>query len=151
MQAASYITIYAEKAADARARHAIETDARNAAIYADRARHYEVLAQSARESAACDAQRDAAQVEAAQPVPVKVQAPVAKVEAAPAKVRCPHYKLIRKFYVVAKKAGLNCDNKKGMRAAFSAMLGRAIITRADMKAADWSRAIAEVEAAAIWW
>ncbi len=138
MQAASYITIYAEKAATAAAQAATTTDPRDADYLLREARKYENLSNGARESA----QRDAVQVEAAQPVPVKVEA---------TKVRCPHYKLIRTFYVVAKKAGWDTNNKKGMRAAFSALLGKAITSRGDLNAADWSRAISEVEAGLMWW
>lgn len=141
MQAASYISIYAEKAAQARARHAITTDPRDADYLLRQARKYENLSNGARESA----QRDAVKVEAAQPVPV------AKVEAKPAKVRCAFYKQIRAFYVVAKKAGLNCENKKGMRAALSAYLGKTVVSRADLEASDWSRAIDGIECRAIWW
>lgn len=140
MQAASYITIYAEKADAARARHAIETDARTLDYLAQQAKRYDVLAESARESA----QRDAVQVEAAQTVSVKV-------EAKPAKVRCPHYKAIRRFFAVAKSANLDTSNKKGMRAAFSAMLGKTVTTRADLQAADYGRAIQNIENGLMWW
>ncbi len=71
--------------------------------------------------------------------------------AKPVKVRCPHYKAIRRFFAVAKSAGLNCDNKKGMRAAFSAMLGKTVTTRADLRAADYGRAIQNIENGLMWW
>lgn len=146
MNAASYITIYAEKAASAAAKAAITTDARDKDFLLREVRKYENLSQGARESA----QRAAAQVVAAQPV----QAPKveAKKEAAkPAKVRCPHYKAIRRMFAVAQSAGLNCQNKKGMRAAFSALLGKPVVSRADLTAADYGRAVQSIEAGLMWW
>ncbi len=90
-------------------------------------------------------------LEAAQTKANAVQVKAAKVEAKPTKSRCPHYKAIRRFFAVAKSAGLNCDNKKGMRAAFSAMLGKTVTTRADLQAADYGRAIQNIENGLMWW
>jgi hypothetical protein len=82
---------------------------------------------------------------------VAATAPAATVEAKPVKSRCPHYKAIRRFFAVAKSAGLDCQNKKGMRAAFSAMLGKTVTTRADLQAAEYGRAIQNIENGLMWW
>jgi uncharacterized membrane protein len=132
MNAAHHATIYSQKAQECYIAYAETKDARDAAMYKDRARHYEVLAQNAKESA----QRDAVQVEAAQPV--AVEAP-AKVEAQPAKTRCPHRKLIARFFAIAREAGLDASKaaKPSMRHAMENAMKRCVDSRSEVTAAEW--------------
>ena len=128
MNAASYITIYADKAASAAARAAIETDARNKDFLLREARKYTNLSQGARESAAREA--------AAQPV--AVEAP--KVEAKPVPVKdIQRVKAMRRFFAIAKDAGL--DTSKGakprMRHAIENLLRRCFDSRAEITTEEW--------------
>ncbi len=67
---------------------------------------------------------------------VKVE-PV-KVEAAkPA--RCPHYKLIRRFFAIAREAGLDTSQtaKPQMRHALETAMGRCVNSRSEVSAGEW--------------
>jgi hypothetical protein len=137
MNATNYAAKYTAKAMDAYIAYAETKDARDSAMYAERARHYEVLAQSAKESA----QRDAVKVgEAAQQVPVAVEAPAAKVgEAQPAKTRCPHRKLIARFFAIAREHGMDTSKaaKPAMRHAMEAAMKRCVDSRSEVTANEW--------------
>lgn len=147
MQAAIYATIYTQKATAAYIAYAQTKDARDSAMYKDRARHYEVLAAGAKESAA----REVAQAEAAQPV--TVEAPAAKVEAKPAKVRCPHYKAIQRFFAIARDAGLDTSKaaKPAIRHAMESAMGRCVNSRSEVTGAEWATMGAQVKTGKLCW
>lgn len=132
MNAAHHAAKYTAQAMQCYIAYAETKDARDSAMYAERARHYEVLAQSAKESA----QRDAAR-EAAQPVAVvaaKVEAPKAET-----KPRCKHWKLIQRFFAIAREAGLDTskDAKPAMRHAMRHAMKRCVDSRSEVTAAEW--------------
>jgi hypothetical protein len=132
MNATNYAAKYTQQAMNAYIAYAETKDARDAAMYKDRARHYEVLAQSAKESA----QREAVQVEAAQQMPVAVEAPAAKVEAKP--LPCS-VKAIRRFFAIAKDCGMDTSKaaKPAMRHAIETALRRYINSRAEITMNEW--------------
>jgi hypothetical protein len=129
MNAAHHATIYSHKAQECYIAYAETKDARDAAMYKDRARHYEVLAQSAKESA----RRAAVKVEAVAPV-AKVEA--AKVEAKP---RCEHRKLIARFFAIARENGLDTSAaaKPAMRHAMESAMKRCVNSRSEVTATEW--------------
>lgn len=129
-----YAAKYTEQAMHCYIRYAETTDARDAAMYKERARHYEVLAEGARESA----QREAAQ-------------PVAKVKAQPAKARCPHYTAIKTFMAIAREHGLDTNAKDRCRGAVGVLLGRRIESRADLTGAEWAAMGAAIKAGKLCW
>lgn len=129
--ATDYAAKYTQKAMDAYIAYADTTDTRNAALYLDRARHYEVLAAAEKEKAAR---------------PVAVQAPAAKVEApkvsaveSPSKARCPHYKLIKRFMAIARENGLDTSTaaKPQMRHAMESAMKRCVNSRSEVRADEW--------------
>ena len=130
MNATNYAAKYTAAAMDAYIAYAAETDVRNAALYMERARHYEVLAAAEKERA----QREAAQ-------PVAVEAPQVKTVApsASAKPRCPHYKLIARFFAIAREAGLDTGKevKPQMRHAMETAMGRCVNSRSEVEAQEW--------------
>jgi hypothetical protein len=127
----NYAAKYTAAAMDAYVKYAETKDARDADYLLRRAHHYEVLAETARESA----QRDAVKVEAAQPVPVaKVEAP--KVEAQPAPC---NVKVIRRFFAIARENGLDTSQaaKPAMRHAMETAMKRCVNSRSEVSADEW--------------
>jgi uncharacterized protein YfiM (DUF2279 family) len=120
-----------------------EMEAHQRAQRESQAAHRVMFARNATEAAA-----DLRKLESAL---ATLNAPKVAAQVTPAKVRCPHYKAIRRMFAVAKSAGLDTSNKKGMRAAFSALLGHTVTTRADLTAADYGRAIQNIENGLMWW
>ena len=122
MNATNYAAKYTAKAMDAYIAYAAETDVRNAALYMDRARHYEVLAAAEKEKAA----------PVVQPVAVpKVEAP--KVE----DVR--RVKAIKRFFAIARENGLDTSKaaKARMRHAIENALRRCFDSRSDITTEEW--------------
>ena len=139
MNAASYVTIYTQKATEAYIKYAATTDARDADYLLRQVHRYEVLAEGARESA----QRDAEAVQ-----PVAVEAP--KVQPV-AKPRCPHYKAIKTFMAIARENGLDTSAKDRCRGAVGVLLGRRIETRADLEEHEWQAMGAAIKAGKLCW
>lgn len=69
----------------------------------------------------------------------------------PVKTRCAHYPLIRKFYAVAREAGLDTKADGKIRQAFSAYFGFTVWSRADMEATHWELAAAGVRCGELAW
>jgi len=63
-------------------------------------------------------------------------APVA--EEVPAKGPCCHVRVIRRFYAIAQKAGLDVKNSERMKGAFSMALGRRVDSRKQLTADNWA-------------
>ena len=124
----NYAAKYTAAAMDAYIKYAETKDARDAAIYKERARHYEVLAETERERA----QREAAQ-------PVTVEAPTAEVAHPVAKPRCPHYKLIKRFMAIARENGLDtsANAKPQMRHAMESAMKRCVNSRSEVTPQEW--------------
>jgi uncharacterized Zn finger protein (UPF0148 family) len=79
----------------------------------------------------------------------KVEVP--KVEAKPAKVRCPHVATIREFARVAREAGLSMADKDRARGAMGVYLGKRIASRSELTANDWENGITAVKAGVLFW
>lgn len=76
-----------------------------------------------------------ATMEAAPLVPAKVEA--AKVS----RVRCPHYRAIRRAFAIAKDAGLDCSKagKARARHAMENVIGQCVESRAEYSGSDWMK------------
>jgi hypothetical protein len=64
----------------------------------------------------------------------------AKPAATPeAKARCPHYRLIRRFFAIAREAGLDTSQtaKPQMRHALETAMGRCVNSRSEVSAGEW--------------
>jgi hypothetical protein len=82
----------------------------------------------------------------------KVEVP--KVEAKPAKVRCPHYATIKAFFAAAKENGLDTVTEAGKdrcRGALGLYIGKRINSRAELSANDWENGITAVKAGILFW
>lgn len=132
----NYAAKYTAAAMDAYIAYAETKDARDADIYLRRAHHYEVLAETA-------AQRDAVKVEAAQPVAVVAKKETTAAPKAPAKVeakpRCKHWKLIARFFAIARENGLDTSKaaKPAMRHAMESAMKRCVDSRREVSANEW--------------
>ncbi len=53
--------------------------------------------------------------------------------------RCPHYKLIRRFFAIAREAGLDTSQsaKPQMRHALETAMGRCVNSRSEVSAGEW--------------
>ncbi len=121
----NYAAKYTAAATDAYVKYAATKDARDADYLLRRAHHYEVLAETARESA----QRDA----------VKVEAPkVEAVKAQPVKTQCD-VKVIRRFFAIARENGLDTSKaaKPAMRHAMEIAMKRCVNSRSEVSADEW--------------
>ncbi len=67
-------------------------------------------------------------------------AKAAKMEAAkPERERCAHWKLIKRFFAIAREAGLDTSKeaKPQMRHAMEAAMGRCVNSRSEVSAGEW--------------
>ncbi len=74
--------------------------------------------------------------------PVAAQTPAIEAPATkPAKVRCPHYKAIRRAFAIARDAGLDCSKagKARARHAMEDVIGQCVNSRAEYSGSDWMR------------
>ena len=72
---------------------------------------------------------------AADVVPVKVEAVKAP------RVRCPHYRAIRRAFAIAKDVGLDCSKagKARARHAMENVIGQCVNSRSEYSGIDWMR------------
>jgi hypothetical protein len=95
---------------------------------------------------------EAAKVEAAKVEAAKVEA--AKVEAAKAsRVKCPHYRAIRRAFAIAKDRGLDTTKagKARARHAMEDVVGQCVESRAEYNGADWMKFGDKIKAGAVRW
>ncbi len=59
-------------------------------------------------------------------------------QAKPQRKRCPHYVGIKEFFSVAREMGLDTTKKEACRAAVGMLLGRRVVSRANLTGAEWS-------------
>lgn len=80
-------------------------------------------------------------------------APVAPVEVKAPRVRCPHYKAIRRAFAIAKDAGLDVSKagKAKARHAMEDVIGQCVESRAEYTGADWMRFGDKIKSGAARW
>ncbi len=68
-------------------------------------------------------------------------APVAPVAVKASRVRCPHYRAIRRAFAIAKDAGLDVSKagKARARHAMENVIGECVNSRAEYSGSDWMR------------
>jgi hypothetical protein len=74
-----------------------------------------------------------------------------KVEAKPAKARCPHAQIIRQFAATAREMGLSMADKDRARGAMGVYLGVKIQSRSELTAGQWNSAITGLKAGVLFW
>ncbi len=96
---------------------------------------------------ACEVLEQLAAMEAAPVAPAKVEA--AKVS----RVRCPHYRAIRRAFAIAKDAGLDCSKagKARARHAMEDVIGQCVNSRSEYSGSDWMRFGDAVKSGAARW
>ncbi len=84
------------------------------------------------------AQRDFTMEFQAVAVLQELAAPVT-MQAAKKNERCPHWKLIKRFFAIAREAGLDTskDAKPKMRHAMESVMGRCVDSRSEVRAGEW--------------
>jgi hypothetical protein len=84
------------------------------------------------------AQRDFTMEFQAVTVLQELDAPVT-MQAAKKNERCPHWKLIKRFFAIAREAGLDTskDAKPKMRHAMEEAMGRCVDSRSEVRAGEW--------------
>lgn len=93
---------------------------------------------------ACQALEELAAMDAAPVAPVAVKAP---------RVRCPHYRAIRRAFAIAKDAGLDCSKagKARARHAMEDVIGQCVESRSEYSGSDWMRFGDAIKAGAARW
>ena len=69
----------------------------------------------------------------------------------PAKVRCPHYASIRRFYACAREAHLSAKADDAIRVALGGFLGREVISRESLSGSEWESAATAVKFGELTW
>jgi len=80
-------------------------------------------------------------------------APVAPVAVKAPRVKCPHYRAIRRAFAIAKDAGLDCSKagKARARHAMENVIGECVNSRAEYSGSDWMRFGDAVKSGAAKW
>jgi hypothetical protein len=82
----------------------------------------------------------------------ELAAGVAPVAVEPVKERCPHWKLIKRFFAIAREAGLDTSKeaKPKMRHALESAMGRCVDSRSEVTANEWMMLGDRVKAGLSW-
>ncbi len=110
-----------------------------------------VMESSRYESRAAWIARAFATMEAANVPPVEAIEAQAIAAAKPAKVRCPHYAIIKEFAAVARECGLSMADKDRARGAMGVYLGKRISSRSELTGNDWENSITALRAGVLFW
>jgi hypothetical protein len=102
-------------------------------------RHEVNVARADVEAAQRDFQYEFRAVAALQELAAPVVSVPVTMQAAKKNERCPHWKLIKRFFAIAREAGLDTskDAKPKMRHAMESVMGRCVDSRSEVRPGEW--------------